>query len=395
MHKKQITFVFNNIIGGIATMNFGIIEQAQLIKYFDVRVILITKQSNNTNRINLLEKNQEIQIFNYSDFDNYHFVLSSLKKLIDQKKGYLVTNDGLELDCIKHLGTDQVVLNIVHDLYNLKVALNYSEVIDYFICHTVEISSLLRSDPNLKNNVFYLPYGVKIPNNLKNNHNNTLKIVSLSRLVEGKGVLKLIKIENELVKLGINVEWLILGGGPSKSDLLIQWKNKTNVIFHQPTNDELKQILSDSDIFISLSEFEGYGISLLEAMSYGLVPIITKLPIGVHSLLPNNCGLVVEELNFHAIADFITKLSLDKIKLTELKDKTKEFVEETYSSNKTGLGYFDLFDKNLSKRTKGTKINRISNFGFFDKKYIPNPLIFLLKRTRFQFSDNLKKINLD
>ncbi|MEI8116860.1 MAG: glycosyltransferase family 4 protein [Flavobacteriia bacterium] len=391
IHKKQITFVFKNIIGGVATMNFGIIEQAQLYKYFEVRVILITKELDNANRINLFGNNLEIEIFKYSDFDNYHYVLSSLKELIDLKIGYLVTNDGLELDCIKYLGTDQVVLNIVHDLYNLKVALNYSEVIDYFICHTVEISSLLRSDPDLKKYVSYLPYGVEVSNNILKS-NSTLKIVSLSRLVEAKGVLKLIKIENELLKMGIYVEWLILGGGPSKTDLLKQWKYKTNVSFMQPNNDELKLILSDSDIFISLSEFEGYGISLLEAMSFGLVPIITKLPIGIHSLLPSNCGMVVEQVNFREIADFIANLGLNKSYLMKLKIKSKEFVEETYSSNHTGLEYAKFFSKELLKRTEGTKKDRISNFGLFDKRYIPNSLTYFFKRTKFGIIENFKKV---
>jgi glycosyltransferase involved in cell wall biosynthesis len=377
----NITFIFNDVVGGVATMNFGIIEHAQLSKYFNVRVILITNESQNQNTINVVEKNLDIEIFNYSCFDNYHFVLKTLKKLIDQKKGYLVTNDGLELDCIKYLGTDQVVLNIVHDLYNLKLALNYADVIDFFICHTVEISSLLRSDPNLKHHVYYLPYGVDIPNKLKLNNNDTLKIVSLSRLVEGKGVLKLIKIENELVQMGIKVEWLILGGGPSKSDLLNQWKKKTNVIFQQPNNAELKQILSDADIFISLSEFEGYGISLLEAMSHGLVPIITKLPIGIHNLLPSQCGMVLGKLDFRKIAEFISLLNFNKSILLQFKENSRDFVLESYSSTITGRGYLDFFKVELSKKSNGFKMKQISNFGFFDSKMIPNV-----------FSRNLKRI---
>lgn len=382
MEKKQITFIFKNIIGGISTMNFGIIKHAQLKKYFDVRVILISADKEFENQVNLFENELNVELFNYSKLDNYSNILFRLKRLIDKKEGIVVTNDGIELDCLKYLGNKQVVVNIVHDLYNLKLALNNTEVIDYFICHTFECSSLLKSNPELKNRVIYLPFGVEIPNiQVRKKTGDTVKIVSLSRLVEGKGVLKLIEIEKELKLINTHVEWLILGDGPSKKELFSQWENKSNVIFKQPHNLELKEILSSADVFISLSEFEGYGISLLESMSYGLVPIITKLPIGIHNLLPPQCGMVVEEIDFRKIAEFISQLTFNESMLLEFKEKSREFVIESYSSKITGQGYLDFFKFDLSKKTNGFKMKQMSNFGVLDSKIIPNI-----------FSRNLKRI---
>ncbi len=366
-------------------MNVGIINQAKLFQYFDVRIILISLDSKNESIFQVNNTNVVVQRFNYSVFDNYNFVLKSLKSLIDEKLGIVVTNDGLELDCLKYLGTEQIVFHIVHDLYNLKLSLNNIDVIDYFICHTKEMSTILLTDRILKSRVYFLPFGVDIPNRNKPKNKGVLKIVSLSRLVESKGVLRLYDIENRLVELGIHVDWWILGDGPLKEDLLVQWSNKNNVFFGQPTDDELGAILAESDLFISLSEFEGYGISLLEALSNGLVPIITKLPIGIHSILSDSHGLILEDINIQKIVSFINSVNDNNIELLNYQSMCRSFVEENYSSRNTGLGYFELFSLRTEKKTKGSRYFELSNFGLFDRWFIPNLLSKYLKKLLKQF----------
>ena len=38
----------------------------------------------------------------------------------------------------------------------------------------------------------------------------------------------------------------------------------------------MAEFWKDADIVISLSDSEGMGLSILEGMSYGLVPVVTK-----------------------------------------------------------------------------------------------------------------------
>ena len=383
--KKQITFIFNDKIGGVATMNFGIISQANLCEEFNVNVILISDDKYSSSRLNHSNYDSRINLvqFVYSKYDNNFYVTRNLRKILNNFEGILITNDGLELFCLGIKNNSHIVFHIVHDLYNLKLSLNYSSLIDYFICHTIECHKLIKSNPALSKRSFYLPFGVDIPNSKKNNENNILKIVSLSRLVESKGILNLINIEKELILLDIKVDWLILGDGPLKNELEEQWRDKNNVSFLQPSNTELTEILSSADVFISLSEFEGYGISLLEAMSFGLIPIVTRLPIGIHSIITNEVGLVIEKLDFYMIAKFINKIDSDRKILFTFRESVKKFVINKFSSSDTGHAYLHVFKNHSIKKTNGNRIYEISNFGLFDKPWIPNLVCRILKYMKY------------
>jgi glycosyltransferase involved in cell wall biosynthesis len=384
---KNITFVFNEITGGIATMNFGIIKQSQVSHFFNIHLVLISENNNHDpNFIDITETPNYLQISycKIDKFDNFNVTLFKLHELIEKFHGLVITNDGLELEAISKFGTKQIIYHIVHDLYNLKLAINYRDIIDYFICHTIEMTKILGSDPNLRKSVFFLPFGIEISENLPQikPRNKRLQIVSLSRITRAKGIHHLIKIENLLESKGIEVNWVIIGKGEDETFVKSQWEGKKNVEFIKPTNEELKSILLNADIFISLSEFEGYGIALLEAMASGLVPIITKLPIGIHNMVPNELGLILNDVNFNNISDFINKLNLDRVLLASLKNKNHQFVSEHFNSLNTGTDYLHTLRTHMFKRTNGVPVKEISNFGFFDKAYIPNGITRILKKIK-------------
>jgi glycosyltransferase involved in cell wall biosynthesis len=46
---------------------------------------------------------------------------------------------------------------------------------------------------------------------------------------------------------------------------------------------ELKRLLSQANLFVSGSSYEGYGLSTIEAMSSGTVPVVTR--VGIHPQL--------------------------------------------------------------------------------------------------------------
>jgi glycosyltransferase involved in cell wall biosynthesis len=380
----NITFVFNDIVGGVATMNLGIINQSYLTRSFAVRIVLICKDFNGSTFLNTNEFDPEIEcvLFKYSSYDNYNKVISRLSRVLAHNDGPIITNDGLDVDSLRFIGNKNVVYHIVHDLYNFNIALRNRNVIDYFICHTAECFRLLSSDPNLENRVFYLPFGVEVNELSEKVVNDKVRIISLSRLTLSKGVMKLICIENELLKLGIDVDWFILGEGPLEQQLLEQWNGKNNVLFLAPDNTELKRFLKDADFFVSLSEFEGYGISLLEALSYGLIPIIKKLPIGIHSQLNHEFACVDDNDNFGKMALFIKETSSSVDKLVEYRVKAHEFVRNGYWNLQTGQEYFKLFNKSQRKKTSGVALREDSPFGFLDNRYLPNFLIWHLKKMR-------------
>jgi glycosyltransferase involved in cell wall biosynthesis len=57
------------------------------------------------------------------------------------------------------------------------------------------------------------------------------------------------------------------------ADILAQIKELASECLHRPTNDEMKELYLRSKIFLSLSDTEGFGLTALEAMGQGCVPV--------------------------------------------------------------------------------------------------------------------------
>ena len=100
----------------------------------------------------------------------------------------------------------------------------------------------------------------------------------------------------------------------------------------EEAENKKKELLSNSDIYIQLSEFESFGISILEAMSYGL-PIITTGVGGVTDLVKDmKNGIIVQRHNYASIFNaimFFVENELDRIKFgLESKRISKQYFPE-------------------------------------------------------------------
>lgn len=171
-----------------------------------------------------------------------------------------------------------------------------------------------RSDLGLKKNDFYL--------------------ISVSRLIPRKRIDRIIKaldaIEDQNIKL------LLLGDGPEQDnlkDIVNKYTLKDRVKFLGFVSEEKKyQYLNCADLFISVSEHEGFGINFQEALYCGL-PIITTKSGGPESFLVNkkNALYVNSKNNTKEIANLILKLR-----------KNKEFYNKIGQNNLELIKEFDL-----------------------------------------------------
>ena len=90
------------------------------------------------------------------------------------------------------------------------------------------------------------------------------------------------------------------------------------VTFHRKClGDKIFEFWKNQDIFINLSEYEGTSLSMLEAMAYGTVPVVTDVS-GTDDFIQNDInGYIVETGNIEAIADKIFFLSKNRKLVTK------------------------------------------------------------------------------
>ena len=140
---------------------------------------------------------------------------------------------------------------------------------------------------------------------------NKKTILSVGRLEEQKNYSDLIKawslIANKYPEWNIE----IVGDGeqrPKLTDLVSELKLTESVCLSSFTNDVESKYLNSS-IFVLCSLYEGFGMVILEAMSYGVPCISYDTQCGPSSIIQNGeDGLIVPLGNIKALSESMESL---------------------------------------------------------------------------------------
>ncbi len=147
--------------------------------------------------------------------------------------------------------------------------------------------------------------------NIEKQNKNPNLIISIARLVPWKGVDLLIKIMPELLKINPDFKLLICGSGPEKQNLqnlILKLKLEKNIEIKKCNHQEVLKYLSQAELFVLNTGYEGLSHTILEAM-FSEIPIITTNVGGNLELIKNNeNGILVEYNNKKQIKDAILKL---------------------------------------------------------------------------------------
>ena len=153
--------------------------------------------------------------------------------------------------------------------------------------------------------VCYIPNGVDLVSPI--HASRELRLVTVSRLVSWKNIDQVIEAARSL-----NVQLTIVGDGPERGVLETQAQRvNAKVLFTgnlPPT--EVAKHLCESRYFLQMSDYEGMSFSLLEAMSFGLVPIVSDND-GNRGVVEHDVNGIIIEINGRSIAQTIKVLEQD------------------------------------------------------------------------------------
>lgn len=180
--------------------------------------------------------------------------------------------------------------------------------------------------PNIKR--VYNPLDRKVIELSSNKHSKKRtgkhQIISIGRLVYDKGFDLLIDAYCYLFNEGHDVELTILGEGSLRSDLEQKIRNN-----HQEKNihlvgfkDNPYSYLSESDIFVCSSRYEGFSLAIAEAMIVGL-PIVSTKCAGPVELLENGVYGMMVDCSAEGLADGLKKMIDDQEVNNHFREKSK------------------------------------------------------------------------
>ncbi|MEG0938545.1 glycosyltransferase [Comamonas sp.] len=145
----------------------------------------------------------------------------------------------------------------------------------------------------------------------KSNLGRIKKIVTVTRLVHNKPVIPVIYAFSKIINNFPDYIYEIYGVGPEKDNIekiIIDLNLKDKVILRGYTNEALK-IFEEAELSISLTKFEGFGLSILESLSMGCPVITSNVNYGPNEMVKNQInGHLVNNDDVDGISDAISKI---------------------------------------------------------------------------------------
>lgn len=145
--------------------------------------------------------------------------------------------------------------------------------------------------------------------------NDTLRIVSCSWVVPVKRVDRIVDALSQIED--VKIVWHHVGGGALLKDVEQYARKKLgkkqNIIYFfdgDVSNEELMQyyINHDIDVFVNVSESEGIPVSIMEAISFGIIPVATRVGGVSEIIIDGKTGYLLDK-NYHD-TDLIKRLRL-------------------------------------------------------------------------------------
>ena len=274
-----------------------------------------------------------IYIPNY-DYD--HSPISATLPAEIYTVGIVHSDDPMHYDHVRQLGR----------FWNAVVAVSQK------IAHTT--STL----PRVEGKIHTIPYGVPCLNNLPTRSHESgrpLRILYVGRIEQTqKRVLDMPRILDKLKEREVPVVLTIVGDGPARAELEVAARHHiedgTLRLLGTKLNEEMPALYQEADLFLLTSAFEGLPVSLLEAMSFGCVPVVTHVKSGVSEVvIEGQTGCLVEVGDIDGIASRIAELAANPDLRKTLAEGALSFIHQgEHSVDRMVDRYLELF-ANITK----------------------------------------------
>lgn len=205
---------------------------------------------------------------------------------------------------------------------------------------------VVKINPNYKEKIFTIPCPVYVPEKYDRKIiNDTIKIVYVGRVVQyQKRIYDTVKIIEELNNKNIKYEFTIIGDGEQFDDVkhkLKQFIKKGIVkLTGRIDNEDTIKHLIENHVFLLNSDFEGMPVSLMEAMSHGCVPVVSRIKSGIKQLVKDDYnGYFAEIGNIKQFAEII-------VRIYQYPEKYEELSKNAYDSmKKSGFDTYEAAKK--------------------------------------------------
>jgi glycosyltransferase involved in cell wall biosynthesis len=309
-------------IGGISNLTKLLIEKNEEVEYKHFVVGKTDQQKRNVkwflSQFNRLYKFYRTIKRESIDVVHLNYPMSPLSVIINLFLS-IIANKICRIDTIVHLRGGALSLDNKIPHYQKLIIVSCLKQASHIITLGEKEKHFIADFYNVNEScIFVLPNAVEVPDfdrietRFQNSLNNSraINMLFLGRIDKNKGLNEIIEAL-EILNADHNFIFHIAGTGEDINEFVLNCENilKKKFIYHGVLGYESKkEIFLKSDIFLLPSYFEGLPNALLEAMAYGLTPIVTPVGSIPELVIDNQNGLIVPIKNSKGIVEKIEYL---------------------------------------------------------------------------------------
>lgn len=295
-----------------------------------------------------------------------------------------------------------------YDLVKKYAANNDESDVSSVVCVSNLIQQISQQTAPQHKSIKYIPIGAPVTEEVTAlSADGELKIVYAGRIDEKQKRISDVAHAFCLAAKAVpGTSYTIYGDGPAVpavqeilnttgKSLPVQFKGKLK-------STEVQAHLLQNQVFVLLSEFEGLPITLMEAMSCGLVSICTNMRSGVSDLITNNVeGILIDDRKDEFVAA-IKQLKENQALWKQMSEAARKKIVTSYSVETCSNQWIALFEElvaNADKRTELTipsskELKKIRLDEEFKRQNNPRPAAILVPLYKIKYMLGRLKRNL-
>ena len=210
----------------------------------------------------------------------------------------------------------------------------------------------LKNLQNTYNNTILIPNGIEENITTDKEWSTPIQFLFMARLHHKKGILALVQAWITS-SLNNNEDYILNIAGPDDGEKeamlsLIQNNNNQNIKYTGAIyGSDKEQLLKQSHFYILPSHSEGFPTSVLEAMQYGLIPIITK-GCNFPEVFKHNKAIEITTSTDSIVEGLQKAAKIDKETFQTMSKDANEYINQNYSLKIIAKKQYELYQELLS-----------------------------------------------
>jgi glycosyltransferase involved in cell wall biosynthesis len=216
------------------------------------------------------------------------------------------------------------------------------------------------------------------------------QLVFAGRFATEKRIQDLLAVAHRLREMGVRFRLTLAGDGPLRQEMQkqverLQLRDSVRLLgFVSPA--EIVPLMEASHINLLLSEAEGFGLSVLEGMNRGCVPIVTET-CGCRDVISDGVnGFVVRVGAVESVASLVRQVDQDRAALASMSEDARRTVKESFSSEKELARHLEILRlaQEHHERTAAQTLEwKYKSLGLLNQRWVPNWLALSLRRLKY------------